>query len=547
MSRKYIFISGGVISGLGKGVTAASMGRLLEGAGYAVTAMKVDMYLNLDAGTIRPQEHGEVFVTDDGLESDQDLGNYERFLGVDLGRANYMTTGQVYQEVLRKERAFEYEGEDVEAIPHVTDEIIRRIKEAGRAGKADVVIIEYGGTVGEYQNAIFFEASRIMKLRHPQDVLQVHVAYLPIPASLGEMKSKPVQQSVKLLNAMGIQPDIIVGRADAPIDKRRRERLALFCNVRPQDVISNPNVDSIYEIPLLLEDQGVTDTLLEKLGLRSRRSDLRQWRKLVDRIKHTTGEIKIAVVGKYFGTGDYTLSDSYISVIEAIKHGAWARGVKPVMTWIDSEQYEAHPERVSELKAYDGVIVPGGFGSRGIEGIIRAIQYVREEKIPYFGLCYGMQLASVEYARNVAGLAGAHSTEVKKRPTHPIIHIMPEQEKKLLKLEYGGTMRLGAFPAKLKRGSVVAESYGQGSVSERHRHRYEFNNEYREILEDAGLVISGTSPDGKLVEIVELPKSKHPFFVGTQFHPEFKSRPLAPHPLFVSFAKAAAARAKKQR
>ncbi|MBI2589594.1 CTP synthase [Candidatus Berkelbacteria bacterium] len=538
-SRKYIFISGGVISGLGKGVTAASIGRLLESTGFSVTAIKVDMYLNLDAGTIRPQEHGEVFVTDDGLESDQDLGNYERFMNVNLGRANYITTGQVYQEVLRRERAFEYQGEDVEAIPHVTDEIIHRIKEAGRVQRAEIVIIEFGGTVGEYQNALFFEASRIMKFKTPADILQVHVAYLPIPVSLGEMKSKPVQQSVKLLNSMGIQPDMIVGRADAPIDKRRRERLALFCNVRPEDVISNPNVDSIYEVPLILEAQRVGEIILEKLGLKPRRHNLKDWRKLVASIQRVKREIKIAVVGKYFGTGDYTLSDSYISVIEAVKHGGWTQGIKPNMTWIDAERYETNPKLVQELNTYAGVIVPGGFGSRGVEGIITAIKFAREQKIPYLGLCYGMQLATVEFARHVAHLIGAHTTEIKKRPTHPVIHIIPEQEKKLLKFEYGGTMRLGAYPAKLKKDTRAEKIYGRGRVSERHRHRYELNNEYREILESAGLVISGASPDGRLAEIIELPGERHPFFIGTQFHPEFQSRPLSPHPLFTAFVTAA--------
>lgn len=555
MKHKYIFISGGVISGLGKGVTAASVGRLLEAAGYRVAAMKVDMYLNQDAGTIRPQEHGEVFVTEDGVETDQDLGNYERFLGVNLGRSHYVTTGQVYGEVLRKERAFEYNGEDVEAIPHVTDEIIRRIEEAGKTSRAEIILVEYGGTVGEYQNALFFEAARILKLKRPADILHIHVAYLPIPSALGEMKSKPVQQSVKLLNAMGIQPDLIVGRADVPIDARRRDRLALFCNVRPQDVISNPNVTSIYELPLLLEQQHVTDILLEKFGLKRRGDDLGGWRALVDRIKSARQTLKIAVVGKYFGTGDYTLSDSYISVIEAIKHGSWANDATTELQWIDSERYEKDPSKVAELAEYDGVIVPGGFGSRGIEGIISAIRYVREQSIPYLGLCYGMQLATIEFARNVAQLKGANTTEVDDDAPHKVIHIMPDQEKKLLKLEYGGTMRLGAYPAKLKKDSVVAKAYGtphsadssvRGTddrvVSERHRHRYEVNNKYREQLEKTGLVISGTSPDNGLVEIIELPPSAHPFFVGTQFHPEFQSRPLDPHPLFVAFAKAAKTR-----
>ena len=547
MSAKYIIISGGVISGLGKGITAASIGRLLESCGHRVTAMKVDMYLNLDAGTIRPQEHGEVFVTDDGLESDQDLGNYERFLDVNLGRDNYMTTGQVYQEVLRKERAFEYDGEDVEAIPHVTDEIIRRIEQAGKINKADVVIVEFGGTVGEYQNSLFFEASRIMKLRLPDDLIHIHVTYLPIPKSLGEMKSKPAQQSVKLLQAMGIQPDIIVGRADTDIDNRRRERLALFCNVRPQDVISNPNVDSIYEIPLLLEKQGLRPTLLHKLHLKDKTGEgLGKWIKFVETIKKPTIEIRIAVVGKYFGTGEYTLSDAYISVIEAIKHGCWARGVKPILAWIDSETYEKDPKQLKELLSYDGVIVPGGFGKRGIEGIVAAIKFVRIHNIPYLGLCYGMQLAAIEFARHVAKLPKAHTTEIDTDTPDPIVHIMPDQEKQLLANNYGGTMRLGSHPAKLQKGSLAAAAYDTTEINERHRHRYELNNTYRELLVKHGLIISGTSPDERLVEIIELPKTEHPFFVATQFHPEFKSRPLSPHPLFSAFATAALTRSKSK-
>ena len=531
---KFVFVSGGVISGLGKGITTASLGAILQTKGYRVSAMKVDMYLNIDAGTIRPAEHGEVFVTEDGLESDQDLGNYERFLGRPLHRVNYLTTGQVYAEVLRKERAFEYEGEDVEAIPHITDEIIRRFKAAGK--DADIVIIELGGTVGEYQNGIFFEATRILKMREPKNVIQIHVAYLPVPGNLGEMKTKPVQQSVRMLNSMGIQPEFVVGRSELPMDDKRKERIALFCNIAKNEVISNPNVDSIYEIPLILEDQKFGDMVLQKLGLKAKQSDLKQWRALVKRIKTADEELKIAIVGKYFTTGGFMLSDVYISVIESIKHACWAVGRKPKLVWVDAQEIEKNGTDC--LKGHHGIVVPGGFGSRGIEGIISAIQFARENKIPYYGLCYGMQLACVEFARNVVGLKGANTTEVDAKTKHPIIHVMPDQEKKMLEKNYGATMRLGSWDCKVAAGTHARKAYKSEMISERHRHRYEFNNAFRDQLVKAGLVIAGTTPDGHLVEIAEI--KDHPFFVGVQFHPEFQSSPLAPHPLFVAFAKAAA-------
>lgn len=492
------------------------------------------MYLNYDAGTIRPQEHGEVFVTDDGMETDQDLGHYERFTGVDLTRANYMTTGQVYSEVLRKERAFEYDGEDVEAIPHVTDEIIRRIKIPGK--KADFVIVELGGTVGEYQNSIFFEASRIMKLRSPGDVMQVHVAYLPIPGNLGEMKSKPVQQSVRILNSMGIEPDFIVARAEHPVDDKRKERIALFCNVKKEDVISNPDMGSIYEVPLVLQSQKMGEKILAKFGMREGKKDLDQWRKLVRTLKTVTKEVNIAVVGKYFGTGNYNLSDVYVSIIEALKHGAWHNKVKPKLHWIDSERIEK--EGTSLLHGMDGVVITPGFGKRGIEGMIQAITYARTKKVPYLGLCYGMQMASIEFARNVLKMKEAVTTEVDPNTKYPVIHIMPEQEKRLLKKEYGGTMRLGAWPCIIKPGTKAFQAYGTKKIMERHRHRYEFNNKFRKQFEAKGFIFSGTSPDGHLVEIIEL--KDHPFFVGVQFHPEFKSKPLEAGPLFREFVKAAA-------
>ena len=533
---KYIFISGGVISGIGKGITTASLSAILQAKGFKVSPVKIDMYLNVDAGTIRPQEHGEVFVTDDGIETDQDLGHYERFLDISLNRANYITTGQVYFEVIKKERAFEYDGEDVEAIPHITDEIIRRVKEAGKARDADFVLVELGGTVGEYQNMLFFEASRIMELKNPGNTLHIHVAYLPIPDHLGEMKSKPVQQSVRTLNSLGIQPNIIVGRSELPLDKRRKERLALFCNVAGEDVISNPDVNTIYKVPLVLDRQNIGDRVLDKFELKSRKQDLNDWQNLVSNIENANRELKIAVVGKYFSTGDFQLEDVYVSVIEAIKHASWEERARPKLFWIDSDEFEKGKSVEQILKSMDGIVVPGGFGGRGIEGIIKAIEYARRSKKPYLGLCYGMQLATVEFARNVADLPHAHTTEINPDTPHPVIHVMAEQEKLLIGREYGGTMRLGSFPCKLVKGTVSQKSYGLFEINERHRHRYEFNNKYREKLVKSGLVISGTSPNDRLVEMIEL--ADHPFFVGTQFHPEFKSRPLRAHPLYRAFVNA---------
>ena len=531
-STKFIFVSGGVISGLGKGITAASIAAILKSKGYKISPVKVDMYLNFDAGTIRPQEHGEVFVTDDGVETDQDLGHYERFLGTSLSKVNYITTGQVYSEVLRKERAFEYDGEDVEAIPHITDEIIRRFKAAGK--DADIVIVELGGTVGEYQNGIFFEATRIMKLRNPEDVLQVHVAYLPIPGNIGEMKSKPVQQSVRILNSMGIEPDFVVARAEHYVDERRKERIALFCNVHKEDVIANPDVGSIYEVPLVMQDQKFGEKILAKLGFPAGRKDLEPWRKLLRTMKTVKKEVNIAVVGKYFSTGNYHLSDVYVSIIEALKAASWQNKVKPVLHWIDSEKIE---KQGTELLAnMDGIVITPGFGKRGIEGMISAITYARENLVPYLGLCYGMQMATIEFARNVLKLKNAHTMEVDDDTPHPVINLMPDQEKKLLKKDYGASMRLGAWACVLKPGSRAEKAYGSRKIEERHRHRYEFNNKYRKQFEAAGFIFSGTSPDGHLVEIIEL--ADHPFFVGVQFHPEFKSRPLNPGPLFREFIKA---------
>ncbi|MFH1866710.1 MAG: CTP synthase [Patescibacteria group bacterium] len=529
---KYIFISGGVMSSVGKGIAAASLAKLLQSKGYSVCPVKCENYLNVDAGTIRPTEHGEVFVCDDGIETDQDIGTYERFLDSSLSRDNFITMGQIYQFVINRERSFGYEGEDVEAIPHLCDEIIGRIKQAGRKMKADIVVIELGGTAGEYQNIFYYESSRIMKLRDKDSVLHVHVAYLPTPPTVGEMKSKPVQTSVHILNSMGIQPDFLIARAQKPLDKKRKERLAMFCNLDCDDIISNPDLDSVYDVALKLDEQNFADRILKRFHQKSRAKDLSEWRKLAKTVKSVTRELPIALVGKYFSTGDYVLSDVYISVIESLKHAGWFHKVKPEFHWIDTEKIEADGAE-KYLQGMAGVVVPGGFGSRGIEGIIQAIKYVRENQLPYFGLCYGMQLATVEIARHLCGLRNANSTEINPKTKHPVIHIMPDQEKKLLSRDYGATMRLGSWDCHLVKGTRAYEAYGEDKISERHRHRYEFNNDYRARLEKVGLTISGTSPDGHLVEIVEL--KDHPWFVGVQFHPEFKSRPLRPHPLFRNF------------
>lgn len=547
LNTKFIFVSGGVISSVGKGVTTSSIAALLESRGFVVAPVKCDAYLNIDAGTIRPQEHGEVFVTDDGWETDQDLGNYERFINASLTGVNYVTNGQLYQSIIQKERNFEYEGEDVEVALHVPEEIISRLEKAARDRKADFVICEIGGTVGEYQNILFIEANRIMKYRDGRDVLHIHVGYLPTPPSIGEMKSKPVQNSVRQLIASGIQPDFLIGRAEKPLDDRRKETLAWTCNIPKSDIISAPNVDSIYRVPLSFDQQGLTDKILAKFDMKPTKNDMRPWKKLLENISKTNSskqELQIAVVGKYFETGAYKLADVYISVVEALKHASWNNKAKIKLNWISSLDIENEGAK-KILSGYDGIVVPGGFGSRGTEGMIEAIKYARTNNIPYLGLCYGMQMATIEFARNVAKLRRANTTEVDSDSPHKVIHIMPDQEKKLLNREYGATMRLGAWDCVIKRGTHTERAYlnqkwvnktGTAKISERHRHRFEFNNDYRTRLEEAGLVISGTTPDGKLVEIIEL--KDHPFFVATQFHPEFKSRPNHPHPLFNSFIQA---------
>lgn len=535
MGTKYLFVTGGVISGLGKGITTASLGRTFQDRGLTVAPIKCDAYVNLDAGTMNPLEHGEVFVTDDGIETDQDLGHYERFMGIDLNRCNYTTTGQIYQSVIECERNLEYGGACVEVVPHVPEELIRRIIVAGEKRQADIVIAEIGGTVGEYQNVLFMEAARMMTNRYPGDVVHIHVAYLPVPPSIGEMKSKPVQYSIRSLNSVGIQPDFVVCRSEKPIDERRKDKIATFGNIPRENIIANPDVGSIYELPVVFEEQKFADKIMTKLGMESRETNNQAWKQLVHSIRESEKEVHIGIIGKYFTTGDFHLEDSYVCVIEAIKHAAWSEGRKPVIEWFDAETLEQ--EGMESLADLDGIIVPQGWGSRGSNGKVKTIQYARENKVPYLGLCYGMQHVVIEYARNVLGLPEANSEEVDPNTPDPVVHIMEYQKELIAQKKYGGTIRLGAYPCKVVPGTKLYKAYGSEEVSERHRHRYEFNNAYREQLEEAGLIISGTSPDGSLVEAVEI--ADHPYFVATQFHPELKSRPLDPHPLFVGLIQAA--------
>jgi len=532
----YIIITGGVISGLGKGITTASIGKILQLHGYKVTAMKIDPYMNCDAGTLRPTEHGEVWVTEDGGEIDQDLGHYERFLDINIPKNHNITTGQVYRAVIEKERKGKYLGKTVQPIPHVTDEIKKRIRAPAKENNWEFVLVEIGGTVGDYENVLFLEAVRQMKLEGDK-VIYVHVTYVPVLDTLGEAKTKPTQHSVKLLREIGIQPDFIITRSEAPLDNVRREKIAMFCNVHEEDVISDSNIDNVYAVTLLFEKQNLCKKVLHKLKLRKEQNNLDRWDKFIKKIRRLKKPVKIGIVGKYFDIGTSQLSDSYISVIEAVKHAAWNNNLKPNIKWIDSKVFEKNPKKLSTLKDLDGIIVPGGFGSSGIDGKIETIRYVRENEIPYLGLCLGMQLAVVEYAKNVCKIEGANTIEIDKKAKHPVIDFIPEQVEIIQQSRYGATMRLGSWPALLKKGSVIQKLYGENKVSERHRHRYEVNPEYVKKLEDCGLVFSGKSPDGILMEFMEIPN--HPYFVATQAHPEFKSRPLKPSPLFNGLIKAA--------
>ena len=532
----YIVITGGVISGLGKGITTASIGKILQLHGYRVTAMKIDPYMNFDAGTLRPTEHGEVWVTEDGGEIDQDLGHYERFLDINIPKNHNITTGQVYSAVIEKERNGKYLGKTVQPIPHVTDEIKERIRKSVNENNWDFVLVEIGGTVGDYENVLFLEAVRQMKLEG-DSVLYVHVTYVPVLDTLGEAKTKPTQHSVKLLREIGIQPDFIITRSEKPLDNVRREKIAMFCNVHEEDVISDSNIGNVYAVTLLFEQQGLCTKVLKKLNLKKAHNYLEGWEKFIKKIRKLKNTVTIGIVGKYFDIGTSQLSDSYISVIEAVKHASWNNNLKPIIKWIDSKIFEKNPRKLSSLNKLDGIIVPGGFGLSGIEGKIQTIRYAREHNIPYLGLCLGMQLAVVEFARNICNMEDADSTEVDKKTSYPVIDFIPDQIKILQESRYGATMRLGAYPAILKKGSLINKLYGQEKIFERHRHRYEVNPKYVDALEKCGIVFSGRSPDGVLMEFMELPN--HPYFVGTQAHPEFKSRPMKPSPLFNGLIKAA--------
>jgi CTP synthase len=529
---KFVFVTGGVTSSLGKGITAASLGRILAARGLSVASLKMDPYLNVDPGTMSPYQHGEVFVTEDGAESDLDLGHYERFIDRNVTRASNLTTGQIYNAVIAKERRGDYLGATVQVIPHVTNEIKERIHRVAREQQAEVVVVEVGGTVGDIESLPYLEAIR--QFRNDvgrQNVLYIHLTLLPRVAT-GELKTKPTQHSVKELRSIGIQPDVLIARADEAIDEELREKIALFCDVKIDNVISEPNAWSIYGVPLMLEEAGLGRIVVEELGLgeRATEPDLAEWRFLTDRIRNARIPLTIGLVGKYI-----ELPDAYLSVAESVKHAAWAAGCNVKLAWIDSEKLERDRD-VEPLIGLDGIVVPGGFGYRGIEGKVQAVRFGRERKVPTLGLCMGMQCMVIELARTALGTEDANSTEFDAFTPHPVIDLLPEQRDVADK---GGTMRLGSYPCVLDAGSLAARAYGQPIVLERHRHRYEFNNSYRELLAAHGMTFTGLSPDGRLVEIVEI--ADHPFYLGTQFHPEFKSRPNRPHPLFASFIDSALA------
>lgn len=542
---KFIFVVGGVMSGVGKGITAASIGQVLQARGYRVSAMKIDPYINVDAGTMDPIEHGEVFVTVDGDETDQDIGNYERFLNTDIYSENYMTTGRVYQTVIAKERNREYKGKCVQVVPHIPLEVCERIDKAVVKTGAEIMIIEVGGTVGEYENLLFLEAARVMKLYQPENVLFVMVSYLPIPSKIGEMKTKPTQHAVRSLQGAGIQPDFLVARSERAIDEQRREKISINCNVSPENVISAPDVDSIYDIPLNFEKDGLSTSILKKLGLPVKRLKNEKWLEMLKKTKLKGPEVNIGIVGKYFDSGDFKLSDSYISVKEAIRHASAHNNCKAKIHCISSEDIEK--KGVSILKKLDAVIIPQGWGNYGFAGELKTITYCRVNKIPYLGLCHGMAMAVIEFAREVAGLKEANSTDLDPKTIDPVIYIKPDIEDIIAEAGYIGSTRLGAWPCRLQPQTLLAKSYlklkKKKTVLERHRHAFEFNNDYREELVRQGLVISGSSPDGKLVEAIEL--KDHPFFLGTTFHPEYTSRPLDPHPIFVEFIAVAKKLSKK--
>ena len=533
-NTKYIFVTGGVVSSLGKGITAASLGRLLKSRGYRVTIQKFDPYINIDPGTMSPYQHGEVFVTDDGAETDLDLGHYERFIDINLSKNSNTTTGKIYQSVINKERRGDYLGGTVQVIPHITNEIKERVFRVGQQDNADFVITEIGGTVGDIESLPFLEAIRqVKKDVGKNDVLYIHVTLVPYISAAGELKTKPTQHSVKELRSIGISPDILVCRSEKPISKEMREKMAMFCDVDPDAVIQNLTARSIYEVPMLMEEQGLDTIVLRKLAMEDKPKDMQGWHDMVARIlKKYDKKVTIAVVGKYVA-----LQDAYISITESLRHAAVANETELDIHWVNAEEIEADDTDMDKVMAgVDGILVPGGFGNRGIEGKIKAIQYAREHKIPFFGICLGMQCAVIEFARHVCGMADANSSEFNPNSTHPVIDLMPEQ---IDVEDLGGTMRLGLYPCKVYPDTLTSKAYNAELIYERHRHRYEFNNAFREEIVGKGLVLGGTLPNGRLVEIVELPESEHPWFLGAQFHPEFKSRPTNPHPLFRDFVGAA--------
>ena len=535
--QKFIFVTGGVVSGLGKGITAASLGRLLKARGLKVAAQKLDPYINVDPGTMSPYQHGEVYVTEDGLETDLDLGHYERFIDEDLNKFSNLTTGRVYWNVLNKERRGEYLGETVQVIPHITSEIKSFLYNVGQHAGADVVISEIGGTAGDIESQPFLEAIRqVGQEVGPENALYIHVTLVPYLKSSGEHKSKPTQHSVKELQSMGIKPDIIVLRTDEPItDESIFQKIALFCNVRPDCVIENLTIPVLYEAPLMLEQHHFSDIVCRELHLEAPAPDLSEWTALVRQIRSPKETVRVALVGKYV-----KLHDAYLSVMEALRHGGYGLSAKVDIDWVDSETL-TEENAADRLSGADGILIPGGFGSRGIEGMIAACRYAREQGVPYLGICLGMQVAVIEFCRNVCAIKDANSGEFAPQGLHKVIDYMPGQNQDRDK---GGTLRLGSFPCKVKPGTKLRECYGQDLIHERHRHRYEFNNDYRETVEAAGMVLSGLSPDGRIVETVEL--AEHPFFVAGQFHPEFKSRPNRPHPLFAGFVKAALERRRER-
>ena len=537
MSTKYIFVTGGVVSSLGKGITAASLGRLLKNRGYKVTIQKFDPYINIDPGTMSPYQHGEVFVTDDGAETDLDLGHYERFIDINLGKTSNITAGKVYWSVINKERKGEYLGSTVQVIPHITNEIKNAVFRVGKEDNADVVITEIGGTVGDIESLPFLEAIRQVKKEvNRDDVLYIHVTLVPYISAAGELKTKPTQHSVKELRGIGIQPDIIVCRTEKEISRDMKDKLALFCDVDPDAIVENRTCSTIYEVPLMMQDEGLDSIVVRKLNLEDRPADMTEWKEMVHKILNPKKEITIALVGKYVA-----LHDAYISVAEALGHAGIVEDTKVNIKWVDSEAVEAEGTDLAEVyKDVDGILVPGGFGCRGVEGKISTIQYAREHKVPFLGICLGMQTSVMEFARSVLDMNGATSTEFDESCQFPVIDLMDDQ---VDVDEKGGTMRLGVYPCKTVPGTKVHEAYGEDLIYERHRHRWEFNNAYRQQLTDAGLIISGTSPDNRLVECVEV--ADHPWFVGVQFHPELKSRPNNAHPLFKGFVKAAIDNKKK--